>query len=274
MPRNRKIIKLHKILSNMGSCLVAFSGGVDSSFLLKVAKDSLGGNLLAVTAVSPTYPREELLFSRKIAKSFGVRHKIIHTNELSDNNFLFNPANRCYFCKKELFLKLNAIAKKEALGLVVDASNFSDKKDYRPGDKAKKELNVRSPLQEAGLTKEDIRILSKKMKLATWNMPSLACLASRIPYGTKVSPGILKRIDSAEKYLRSLGFSQVRVRHYGDLCRIEVHRHDLKRLIGMATLLVEKLKRLGYNYVTVDLEGYMTGSMNSSLSKKDKIGYK
>lgn len=268
MKLEEKLARLKRILLEMGSVVIAFSGGVDSAFLLKVASLALPKNkVLAVTAYSATYPKEELLFSKNIARAFGARHKIIRTYELKNKRFVSNPANRCYFCKKELFRKLKDIAKKSKLRFAADASNLSDKKDFRPGNQAKDELNIRSPLQEAGLNKEDIRKLSKALGLSTWNKPSLACLASRIPYGMRISSRLLARIEESEQFLKRLGFEEVRLRHYNGLCRIEVSKDDMPALIRQRNLIVEKLKRLGYNYVTVDLEGYRTGSMNEVLSK-------
>ena len=268
MQLKNKLSRLKSILAQSSSCLVAFSGGVDSAFLLKIASLVLPKNkIIAVTANSATYPREELLFAKKIARTFGVRHKIINTAELNDPRFVSNPANRCYFCKQELFSKLKQIARENKLKFTFDASNISDKSDFRPGSKAKKELGIRSPLQEAGFTKADIRALSKKMGLATWNKPSLACLASRIPYGTPISKPGLERVDRAEKILRKLKFQQVRVRHYDGLCRIEVPRKDIPVLINRSHNLIDKFKKLGYNYVIVDLEGYRTGSLNEVIKK-------
>lgn len=249
---------------------VAFSGGIDSTFLLKVAAMALPKDkLLAVTACSPTYTQEELKTARNTTKNFGVRHKIIKTYELEDKNFSANPVNRCYFCKKELFGRLKDIAKAEKLNFVVDASNLSDKEDFRPGSVAKEEFRVRSPLQEAGLGKKEIRALSKKIGIKDWDKPAAACLASRIPYGRKISAAILKQVNGAERYLRSLGFPEVRLRYYNGLCRIEVAKGDIPRLIIKRKQIIDKLKKLGYNYITLDLEGYRTGSMNEILDSKD-----
>lgn len=268
MGLEKKLAKLKKILLESGSCLVAFSGGVDSAFLLKIASLALPKpKILAVTANSATYPKEELLFAKKISRLFGVRHKIIKTAELGDRKFVSNPINRCYFCKKELFGKLKRIARKNKLKFIFDASNISDKSDFRPGTKAKIELGIRSPLQEAGFTKADIRALSKKMGLVTWDKPSLACLASRIPYGTPISKPALERIEQAELVLRGEGFGQSRARHYNGLCRIEVPKKDIPGLIARGQSLIDKFKKLGYNYITVDLEGYRTGSLNEVIRK-------
>jgi len=243
--------------------LVAFSGGVDSSFLLKVVSAVLPKNkILAVTAVSATYTAEELSGARSIARRLGVKHKVIRTAELGNKDFVSNPLNRCYFCKKELFSKLKLLAAKNGLGYVADAGNFSDKSDFRPGSRAARELKIRSPLGEAGLTKDEIRATSRSLGLSTWNKPALACLASRIPYGTRISVAALRRIERAEAYLRRMGFEQVRVRHYGRFCRIEVSAKDLPGLIKKRGLIVPRFKKMGYDYVTMDLEGYRTGSMN------------
>jgi len=265
----KKLTRLKNIIRQMNSVLIAFSGGVDSAFLLFVASGVLPkGKILAVTASSETYPPEELVFSIKLARKIGVRHLVIKTNELKDKRFARNPLNRCYFCKKELFSCLRAIAKKNKLNFVVDASSISDKKDFRPGAIAKKELKVRSPLQEAGFTKDDIRRASKQLGLETHDKPSAACLASRIPYGTKISVGLLNKIDRAESYIHNLGFKQVRARSYDGLCRIEVDKKDIVRLISKRERIVARLKKLGYNYVTVDLEGFRSGSMNPAFPRK------
>ncbi|MGD0336779.1 MAG: ATP-dependent sacrificial sulfur transferase LarE [Candidatus Omnitrophota bacterium] len=268
MQPNDKLKRLKKIISGYGSCAVAFSGGVDSTLLLKVASGLLPKDkLLAVTANSPTYPAEELIAARKTARILGVRHKIIKTRELKNKRFLSNPVDRCYFCKKELFLKMRSLARKNGIISVLDASNLSDSEDFRPGNLVKEELGVRSPFVEAGFTKEDIRRTSKQLKLPTWDKPNLACLASRIPYGTKISVDLLKRVHRAESYLKEMGFRQVRVRHYNGLCRIEVCRNEIPRLIKDREEVVDKLKKLGYNYITVDLNGYRTGSLNEVIGR-------
>ncbi|MFA5144678.1 MAG: ATP-dependent sacrificial sulfur transferase LarE [Candidatus Omnitrophota bacterium] len=268
MALKQKLARLTKIILRCDSCLIAFSGGVDSTLLLKVAALVLPKNkILAVTACSPTYPREELLNACSIAKRIGIRHKVIRTRELKDKEFTSNPVNRCYFCKKELFLKLKDIAWRSKLNFVLDASSASDRSDFRPGSIAKQELRIRSPLAEAGFTKEDIRKLSKSLRLNTWNKPSLACLASRIPYGTKISLPLLKRVNQAEIYLRKIGFRQVRARHYNGLCRIEVLKSDIRRLVNKREQVIDKLKKIGYNYITLDLEGYRTGSLNEVIKK-------
>ncbi len=248
----------------MKSILVAYSGGADSTFLLKVAHDVLGENVVAATALSPTYPHVEMENAKEMAKALGVRHVTITTDELSNPAFTGNPVDRCYWCKKELFSKLAVVAKKHKLDHVLDGSNRDDTNDFRPGRKAAREFGVRSPLREAGLGKEEIRRLSKKMGLRTWDKPALACLASRLPYGTKIAGKCLRVIDEAEAFLRSLGVTQVRVRHHGDIARIEVPAGEIGRVMQKKSRLriIRKLKDLGYRYVTVDMEGYRTGSMN------------
>ena len=250
----------------MNSCLIAYSGGVDSSLLLKVARQVLKNNVLAVTAASETYPREELSQAKKMAKRLGVRHIVIKTKEYNNPNFKKNPINRCFYCKKELFSKLKIIAKQNKIDYVLDGSNLDDSYDFRPGDLAKKLFKIRSPLKEAGFKKKNIRFLSKRFRLSTWTKPSLACLASRFPYGVKFSKKDLTNIDRAEKFIHSLGIQQIRVRYHGNLIRIEVDKKDIPKLINKhQSEIIKYLKSFGYNYITVDLQGYRTGSMNEPI---------
>jgi pyridinium-3,5-biscarboxylic acid mononucleotide sulfurtransferase len=263
-----KLDRLKRIILGYKSALVAFSGGQDSAFLLKICSLVLPPeDLLAVTAVSATYPKGELAQAKLLVEQIGARFKVIRTAELHNKKFTDNPVSRCYFCKQELFKKLIAIAKCNKLAFVLEAGSMSDKKDYRPGNIAKRQLKIKSPLVQAGFTKNDIRSLSKKMGLSSWDKPSLACLASRIPYGVKITTGLLKRIDRAESYLRGLGFAQVRLRHHHGICRIEVEPADIRRILGKRRQIVEGLKKLGYNYITVDLQGYRTGSLNEAIGR-------
>ena len=264
-----KTRKLKEILKKMGKVVVAFSGGVDSSFLLKMAKNTLPKkDILAVTAVSETYTGSELKQAKRFAKKTGIRHKIIFTNELKDKNFTKNPINRCYYCKKELFGRMAEIAKKEGLNYVIDASNIDDARDYRPGSKAKKEFGIRSPLMEAGFSKEDIRKCSGRLKLETADMPSMACLASRFPYGEKINKKALKKIEAAEAFIKRQGVLQVRVRCHNNIARIEVEKENIKIFVNkrICDKITQRLKQLGFKYITLDLEGYRSGSLNEVLS--------
>jgi len=267
-----KYQRLNEILREMGSVLVAYSGGVDSTLLLKAAYDVLGDRAVAVTASSETYPSSEIKDAERLAREIGVRLISIHTDELENEAFVRNAPDRCYHCKTELICKLNEIAAKEGLACVVHGANADDLNDYRPGSEAAAQLGARAPLQEAGLTKAEIREISRELDLPTWDKPSFACLSSRFPYGTPITPEALARIDEAEKLLKSLGFRQVRVRHHGDVARIEVEADELPRLVepSVRRAIAERFKELGYLYVTVDIEGYRTGSMNAALQVSNK----
>ncbi len=271
-----KIIELKKVLARLGSVVIAFSGGVDSSFLLKIAKDTLPEeDVLAVTAVSETYTGSELRQAKRFAKNLGVAHKIIYTNELRDKNFTKNPINRCYYCKKELFKELDRIKKENGFNYVLDASNTDDEKDYRPGSKAKKEFGVRSPLVEACFSKDEIRKFSRRLKLNTADMPSMACLASRFPYGEKINKKVLRKIEAAEDFIKSQGVPQVRVRCHKNIARIEVEKQSIKRFVDskFCDKITKRLRQLGFKYIALDLEGYRTGSLNEEL-KEDIFDFK
>ena len=262
-----KFENLKNILKEMETVLVGFSGGVDSSFLLRTAQEVLGDRVLAVIAQSDTYPEKEQAEAVKLAEGWNVRLKVIQTDELNNPNFVQNPPTRCYFCKNELFSKLKEIASSEGILYVCDGSNYEDLDDFRPGTKAAEELGVRSPLKEAGLIKDEIREISRWMGLPTWNKPSLACLSSRFPYNTAIDRDSLKQISLAEDFLRNLGFTQVRVRHHGQIARIELEPDEIVNLMDpdLRHDVVKNFKAFGYAYVTIDLAGYRTGSMNEPL---------
>lgn len=262
-----KFENLKNLLGEMGKVLVAFSGGVDSSFLLKVAVDVLGENVLAIIASSETYPEKERDEAVKLAKRLNVRHEVIQTKELENPDFAHNPPERCYFCKMELFSKLKDIAESEGIPYVLDGSNFEDTSDFRPGAKAAEELGVRSPLKEVGLVKEEIRQLSKYVDLPTWNKPSLACLSSRFPYFTEIESESLKQVAQAEEFLKGLGFNQVRVRHHGQIARVEIEPQEFSKIVEKATKekIINAFKKFGFIYITLDLAGFRSGSMNEPL---------
>jgi len=267
-----KMDRLRSILTKMGGAVIGYSGGCDSTLLAAVGKEVLGQRAVCVLGVSEIHPAAEITDAVNTAEKLGLSVVRIETDELKYEAFLANSPDHCYFCKKELFGRLSAIANERGIPWIADGSNLDDLDDFRPGSRAAAEYEVRSPLCEAGLTKTEIREWSRRMGLSTWDKPAMACMASRIPYGTRIQPAVLKRLDEAERFLKELGFRQVRVRHHGTIARIEVEPGEISRLAlpEVRHRATEKLKDLGYLYPVLDLDGYRIGSLNAVLNQRGK----
>jgi pyridinium-3,5-biscarboxylic acid mononucleotide sulfurtransferase len=268
MPQNKER-ELVSILRGMGSCIVAFSGGVDSAYLAFIANRELGDAALAVTADSPSYPTYQRNVALGLVKTYGFHHESIDSGEMADANYTANPTNRCYFCKHDLYSRLQAMATQRGFRFVVDGNNLDDTGDYRPGRKAGSELEIRSPLIEARMNKAEIRELSRRHGLPTWDQPASACLSSRIPYGSEVTADKLRMIDQGEEALRAMGFRQCRVRHHGDVARIEIAREEMVKAFDLEIFdkLSREFKKIGFQYVALDVDGYRTGALNEILTQ-------
>jgi len=262
-----KVEYLKKTLIEMQTVIVAYSGGIDSTLLLKISHDVLGEQAIAITAVSASIPRSELDEARIIVNIIGAKHVLIEGNELEDQRYTQNPPNRCYFCKQDVYTKMVEYSLQHGYRYILDGTNADDLNDHRPGRQAALEKGLRSPLMEAGLTKAEIRILARQLDLPNWNKPSAACLSSRIPYGTPIEVSILRQIEQAEKLLHQMGFSQVRVRYHNQIARIEMETDDFSAALEKRLEITSRIKALGFLYITLDLNGFRSGSMNEVLEK-------
>jgi uncharacterized protein len=268
-PLNEKYERLSALIRGMGRVAVAYSGGIDSTLVLKVAHDTLGDHAVGLTAVSASMPHYEQDGAAQVAREIGARVIWVNTHEDEDERYLANPSNRCYFCKTNVYDELLEAAAREGFPVLLDGANADDVGDWRPGREAAKEHGVRSPLEEAGMTKADIRQLARELGLSNWDMPSAPCLSSRVPYGTRISPETLDQIGKGEWALRERGFREVRVRHHGDVARIEVPPAEFERLLSMREEIVAELKQAGYTFVALDLTGLKSGSLNQVI-----LGYR
>ena len=268
-----KYALVQELLREMGQVVIGYSGGVDSTLVLKIAHDVLGDNATAVTGDSEAFPQGEVDAALQVAEEMGVSVVRVRTHELANPNFAINTPNRCYHCKTELFSELQQVAEERNIRWIADGSHAEDGRpgDHRPGLKAAEERGVRSPLREAGMTKSEVRELALHLGISNWDKPSFACLSSRFPYGTHITAELLAQLDGCEKYLKELGFRQFRVRHHDTVARIEVELHDFPRVLEHRDMIFARFKELGYTYVTLDLEGYRSGKMNDTLQKPDVI---
>ena len=261
-----KLVELHRYIRKLRSLVIAFSGGVDSTFLLKAAHDVLGDNVIAVTARSVSFPQRELNEAMDFCRSEGIHHIVVDSEELDIDGFSHNPVNRCYLCKHELFEKILAIAEQNNIRYVAEGSNMDDEGDYRPGLQAVAELHIKSPLRDVGLNKQEIREYSRQLGLRTWDKQPFACLSSRFPYGEEITEQKLRMVDKAEQLLLDLGFHQLRVRIHGEIARIEVLPDEFEKVLSCRERITRAFKEYGFQYVTMDLQGYRTGSMNEPLN--------
>jgi uncharacterized protein len=265
--QKEKLSKVKKILTGLGSAVIAYSGGTDSTLVLKLAYDVLGDKVIAITAVSASLPAADRAEAEETARQIGARHILIESGEFSDPEYLANTPERCYYCKKERFGKLSAYAEQHGYSTIIDGTNADDSRDFRPGRRAASMYNVRSPLAEVGLTKAEVRQMSRQLGLPNWDKPAAACLASRIPYGTRITPAVLAQVEHAESFLHELGLRQLRIRHHGQVARIEAESGDFPVVMDNRGKILAELKSIGFTYIALDLAGFQSGSMNAALVK-------